>query len=142
VKLNPVMWWVGTHIPTHSSSPRPCIMPSFPPSSAHDCLFVCLFGWLVCLFIHPASHHRLLFDIFWQSIVINDFTTSAFASTCLVLLIWIMNQQSVQVKTCPSMHIVQQFQIPSHPHRNTCCCKKKSLLNSLDEIPWMNQHPH
>jgi hypothetical protein len=42
----------------------------------------------------------------------------------------------VQLKTCPSMH---HGSTPM-PHHNTCCSKKPMKL--IDEIPWMNQHPH
>jgi len=108
---------VGTHIPTHSSSPgHASCLPSFKCAR----LFVCLFGWLVGLFIHPSIIGSSL-----TKYCINDFTTSAFAWTCLVL----PNQQSVQLKTCPSMHgstISNSWAPP--PHRNTCCCKKPMKL--------------
>jgi hypothetical protein len=40
---------------------KPCIMPSF--------LDVRTIVWLVGWFVYLSLHHRLLFDIFWQSIV-------------------------------------------------------------------------
>jgi hypothetical protein len=108
---------------------------AFLPSSAHDCLFVCLFVWLVglfvCLFIHPSIINSSL----TKYIVLMTLLLVLLHELCLVLLIWITNQQSVQLKTCPCPCMVEQFQIPGS-HHNTCCWKKAyetHTWNPLDE---------
>jgi len=52
-----------------------------------------------------------------------------------------MNQQSVQASEDMSIHAwFNNFQFLA-TLTATPVVVKKSLLNSLDEIPWMNQHP-
>jgi hypothetical protein len=53
-----------------------------------------------------------------------------------------MNQQSVQASEDMSIHAwFNNFQFLA-TLTATPVVVKKSLLNSLDEIRWMNQHPH